>query len=333
VSEALEVRAEVLKLARLLGCQPSDLEYLTAVPSADVRVLRDQVTEVLFSSAGPALGRLAAGSKLLPVGVVASLGEHVFGPVISARVAGLLEPARAVEMAAKLPTPFLADVAIDLDPRRARDVIARIPPHRVAEISRELVGRGEYVTMGRFVGYLGDDAIRAAIGVTDDRSLLHIAFVLESKDKLVALADMLGEDRLELILDEAAAGDLWAEALDLLNHLSEAQRATLANAAAKRDDTVLAALVATAQEEELWGTLLSMVGLMSDESRRRFAALKVIHDEVVLESVVRAAAEQEELWQHLVPLVSVLPEATREHVASLVENLGLDADVLGPLRG
>ncbi len=103
---------------------------------------------------GATLSRLAAASKLLPVGLVATLGERAFGPVLSARITGLLDPGRAVEVAQRLPVDFLADIAVDLDPRRASAVIARIPPQQIGEVTRELVRRHESVTMGRFVGHL-----------------------------------------------------------------------------------------------------------------------------------------------------------------------------------
>jgi hypothetical protein len=235
VSQPLAVRAEILKLARLLGRQPDDLAYLSAIPAADIGVVREQVTEVLFSSQDRALDRLALGSKLVPSSVAASLGEHVFGPVIAARITDRLGVERAVEMAEKLPVAFLADVAIHLDPRRASEVIARIPPARVAEVTRELTSRGEYVTMGSFVGHMSQEAIAAAISVMDDRALLQVAFVLDPKEKLAEVADLLGDDRLELVIEESAADGLWAEALDLVTHLNEAQQATLAEAVARRD--------------------------------------------------------------------------------------------------
>jgi hypothetical protein len=173
VTDALEIRAEILKLARLLGRDPHSLSYLEQVPAADIRALREQVTDMLFTAHGHTLSRLAAASKLLPVGLAATIGERAFGPVLCARVAGMLEPSRAVEIAARLPTPFLADVAIDIDPRRASDVIGRIPPAQVAAVTRELVRREEHVTMGRFVGHLADEAIAAALTAMDERALLQ----------------------------------------------------------------------------------------------------------------------------------------------------------------
>ena len=88
----LRSRAEVLKLARLLRRQPEQLVYLEHVAHDDLRALREQVTDMLFAAHDATLRRLAASSKLLPVGLVAMLAQHAFGPVLSARIAGLLDP-------------------------------------------------------------------------------------------------------------------------------------------------------------------------------------------------------------------------------------------------
>lgn len=323
MSEALEKRAEIVKLARLLDREPSTLGYLESVPSQDIRALRERVTDMLFTAHGGTLGRLAAASKVLPVGLVAMLGERVFGPVLSARVAGLLEPGRAVEMAARLPTPFLADVAVELDPRRASDVIARIPAQRVGEITRELLAREEYVTMGRFVGHLSDEAISAAIGVMDDRQLLQVAFVLEEKSSLDRLVDLLPEERVDTVGDAAAAWNLWPEALDLLSHLSDQRRGALADRAAGREDAVLDSLVAAAQQERIWDAVLPVARSMSEASRQRFATLRSIQAEGALEEIVRVAAEQA-LWAELIPIARFLPADAQRRVAIAAGSLELD---------
>jgi hypothetical protein len=227
VSSSIEARAEVLKLARLLQREPDSLAYLEGVPPADLRELRDQVTERLFSAHGKTLARLAAASRVLPTGLLATIGERAFGPLLCARVAGRLEPARAVDVAAKLSPAFLADVAVDLDPRRASDVIGRIPPAQVAAVAHELVARGEYVTLGRFVGHIGDDSLRAAVDEMDDSVLVQVAFVLEDKSHVDELANIVGEDRLLSMMRVAADDELWSEGLDLLAGLSPERRAAL----------------------------------------------------------------------------------------------------------
>jgi hypothetical protein len=105
-----------------------------------------------------------------------------------ALAAGRLEPSRAVAVAGKLSTDFLADVAVELDPRRTSAVIAGIPARRIGAITAELVRRAEYVTMGQFVGHLGDEALRAALDEMSDADVLRVGFVLEDKgglDRLV----------------------------------------------------------------------------------------------------------------------------------------------------
>ena len=171
--------AEIMKLARLLGREPEQLAYLEAVPAGDLRTLREQITETLFAAHEAQLRRMAAASRLLPTGLVASLGQSTFGAMLSARIAGLLDVDRAVEIGGKMPTEFLADVAIELDPRRASDVIAGIPPRQIHDITVELARRKEYVTMGRFVGHLGDDALSAALDALDDEALSKTMFVTE----------------------------------------------------------------------------------------------------------------------------------------------------------
>jgi hypothetical protein len=193
----LEVQAEVLKLARLLGRDPETLPYLGRVPLEDLRALRERITEVLFTAHEGALRRLAAASKLLPVGLVASLGQNTFGPMLSARITGLLEPDRAVEVAARLPTDFLADAAIELDPRRASKVVAGIPPAQISEITAELARRGEYVTMGRFVGHLDDAALASALKVLGDDELLQTLVVMEERPDLERLARLTDRERVD----------------------------------------------------------------------------------------------------------------------------------------
>ena len=219
MSDTLRSRAEVMKLARLLDREPEQLAYLQLLAPDDIRELREQVTDMLFEAHDQTLKRLAASSKLLPVGIVAMIGQHAFGPMLSARISGLLDPDRAVDIAAKMPTEFLADIAVELDPRRARDVIAGMPADRIGEVTRELTGRGEYVTMGRFVGHLGDDALRESVTTIDDATLLRTAFVLEERDRIDTLVDLVGEERIARLAEVAEREELWPEALDLLMHL------------------------------------------------------------------------------------------------------------------
>jgi len=152
MSSELNVDVEILKLARLIDCDASGLDYLRGVEAQEIRDLREQVTVTMFEADRQMLQRVATAARLIPTKLAALIGERAFGPLLCARLTGLLEPSRAVDVAAKLPTPFLTDLAVQLDPRRASRVIAEIPPTQIADITRVLAEREEYIAMGGFVG-------------------------------------------------------------------------------------------------------------------------------------------------------------------------------------
>lgn len=321
---APQARAEVAKLARLLGTDPGSLTFLDAVPAEDLRRFREQATDRLFDADREVLQRMAAASRVLPAAVVATIGERVFGPLLCARIAGMLDPGRAVDVASRLPEGFLADIAVELDPRRASDVIASIPAERIAAIAAELRRRGEHVTMGRFVGHLGDDAIGACLEVLGDADVLRIAFVLEPREAFGDVVRLLSRERLGAVIRAAAAEGLWPETLDLMSALGKEQQRGLVELAAEQEDGVLDALILAAQAERMWDTVLPLTRLMSPESRERFAGLGSLREDGVLEDIVRATAERG-LWAELLPLVPLLPRDAQRRVGTAA---GLDGPAL-----
>ncbi|HET9074040.1 MAG TPA: hypothetical protein VFN48_05635 [Solirubrobacteraceae bacterium] len=225
-SEELERNAEIRRLARLLGVVPDELDYLTPLAPPELRALRGQVTASLFDARG-VLARMAAASRILPAGLVVTLAERVFGPMLAARIAGLLEVDRAVDIAARLPVPFLADVATELDPRRVADILGAIPPATIAAVAAELIAREEWIAMGTFYAYLPPASVRAAIGVADAPALLQIALVLEDKERLSVVLEIAGTDTLSRIAVAAEAAGLSAQLRALEVYLTPEQRAQL----------------------------------------------------------------------------------------------------------
>ncbi|MBV9819897.1 MAG: hypothetical protein JOZ07_16315 [Solirubrobacterales bacterium] len=250
-AESARARAEVLKLARLLQREPASLSYLERLGLDDLRALRLRVTETLFDAQSGSLRGLAGVSRLVPVGLGAAIGQSVFGPLLSAQITTQLDPERAVEMAARLPTAFLADVAIEIDPRRAAAVIARIPAPRVAEVTAELVRRGEHVTMGRYVAYLSDDAIAAALAAMDPSSTLEVAFVLEEPERLPTVMRLLPLRRWDGLVAAAIERGLWVQALWLAGALRQRERAALIAAIERSGPAGLRSLAAAVAAHDL----------------------------------------------------------------------------------
>lgn len=246
--DRLVARAEVLKLARLLGLPPRRLDYLEVAAAADLAAVRVQVTDALFDNEAHRLRRIADAGRVVPIGVMATIGEKAFGPLLCARLTGLLDPDRAAQVGARLPSAFLAEVAAELDPRRARAVITRMPAETIATVAGLMAAAGEDVAMGRFVGFLEDDVLAACIAAIDDASLLRTGFVLEGKERLDTMIALVPDERLARVPDTIVAENLWVEALDLLAHLGDEQLQRLVRLTDGRDSAPFSGLAQAAAE-------------------------------------------------------------------------------------
>ncbi len=275
----LVCRAEIGKLARALRLTPEQLEFLYAVDPLAIRAFRERVEAALFDDLKPRLQRLAQASKLLPASVNALIGEKVFGAMLCARVAGLMPAAQALEVSRRLPTPFLADVSLEIDPRSAKEVIARLPAETVVAIARELIGRGEFIVMARFVDYLLDSTLALVIhSIHDDAVLLQIASFLESPQRIDQIIGFMSRERLGTLIETAARGGTdaagyWDEALGLMNAVGDETRELLAQIAAEQDEAVLKSMIEAVQKRDLWEALLPILQSMSEPAQQRLARL------------------------------------------------------------
>jgi hypothetical protein len=228
VSAVTDSRSEVAKLARLLGLDgPDALAYLDRVPARELRDYRDAVIDLLYDYDRVTLQRAADAARLLPVRTLAKIGERALGPLICARLTGLLDPDRATDISGHFSIDFLAQVAAELDPRRAIEVVTSMAPDRLLGIALAMAAREEYVAMGRFVACLDDRTLAACVEELSDEDLLRIAFVLEGKERLGEVYEVVGLERTQRILDGAESMGLEEEALDLFDHLSASQREAL----------------------------------------------------------------------------------------------------------
>jgi hypothetical protein len=269
-------RAEIIKLARLLGTPPEQLDYLDKLDTLAIRRVREQATAALFDPDRKMFQRVATASRLMPAAVTALIAEKALGPLLCARVTGLMAPDRAVDISSKLKTGFLADLCLELDPRSAREVLEAMPVPRIVEVGQELARRKEYITMARFVDSLGDEAIRAVMNaLRDDEALLRIGFFVEDSGRLSAIIDLLQDPRLRNIVGVAVAGDaaLWPEALALINSVEPPQRRRMAALAAGLDDAAVARMLQGTDTHGLWTELQSLLGLLDEAARARTARI------------------------------------------------------------
>jgi hypothetical protein len=217
----LETQAELLKLARVLACDPAELAFLRAAAPEELRRLRASVAERLLTSHRDRFERAVALSGYLPDGVVARLTTHAIGPQLAARAASLLSAEQISDFARRLPADFLADVAATVDLRTVGPLVTGIETAKAVAVTRVLLERGEWVIIGAFVGRVGDDVLTETIDLFEADALLRIGFVLEDRSRLDEIFARLGDDRVRELLVVAEQRDLLAEALHLVNGLDD----------------------------------------------------------------------------------------------------------------
>lgn len=269
MTEAGDVRQrpEILRLARLLRCEPEQLDFLLAVNDAELRVFRDQVTDTLFDAHAGIMKRMAAASRLLPAPVLAKIAEKVFGPLLCARIAGVIEPGKATEVAVRLPVGFLTDLAVELDPRRSHRVIGNIPTDTVVPIAVALAHRQDWITLGQFIGFLPDEVLGGCLAALDDEQVLASAFAVDDASAVATVIDLLPESRLRSLVDTAARQRLWPTLLALSEELRDDQLVELAEIVAASEREPLAALLEVAAEQDLWDQLLSLAAALPDAAQ------------------------------------------------------------------
>jgi hypothetical protein len=320
---ALLTRAGLIKLSRVLGASEDAVGFLAPLGVDGLRRLENRVSLALFNDHRAALQKLADASRLLPASLVAKMSELVFGPMLSARVAGLMPPDRAVEVAGKLRTKFLADVCVQMDPRSAAEVLALIPTRIIVDVARLLLERGEYVTMGRFVDDLTDDAIRAVIArVEDDAALVRIGYFVERRERLNELVDLLGPERSRRMVAAVAEGPPEAQAagLAMMGQFTRLQQGRFGEAAIALGPKVLNALIEAAQREgvlDVIGAVMQHVGAMG---RAAFSAMLADMDQDTFRGWARATT-QAGLWPAAVRILAASGPELQQQAAQALTRL------------
>lgn len=323
----LQTRAELVKLSRVLGAKEADLAFLAPLGVDGLRQLGDRLSNTLFDEYRGAFQRLADASRLLPASLVARMAELVFGPVISARVAGLMPPERAIEVATRLKTTFLAEVTMQLDPRSASALLALMPTRIVIEVARFLLQRREYVTMGRFVDDLTDEAIRAvADSLGDDEALVRIGLYVERRERLNELVSLLGPGRIRRIVGAVASGapDVQAAGLAMMGQFTHKQLVRFGEAAIALGPKTLNGLIAAAQREgvtEIVGSVLQGTGA---EGRATFARMLAGMDAATLDAWARATTDAN-LWPAALKILAASNADIQEEAAQALKRLGAPA--------
>jgi hypothetical protein len=315
----LGTQSEIDKLVVTLGLEPGTLGFLVDLPPEELRNLRIAIYERLFQQDSVVFERIAMLAVRTPAPVAAQMAQRL-GPMISARVAAELPTEVALAIVRRIPVGFFADATEYLDPRRVRELIARIPVSTIVAVAVELVRRGRFQTISRFVDFVSDEQTRAVVdAIEDEAAILRVAFYMGSKNRMDHLFRTLSDERLErlVVRVERERDELLPAFLSVLIHVSYALKRRLADLVASQEDSVLGGYVRATQSQGLWSDVLPVVAGMSPEARRKVVNLPILSEREVQTSIVETA-DQHHLWGLVLPLVGEMDDANRDAVAEIV---------------
>ena len=315
----LDSSAELVKLGQLLHTPSSELQFLEGMSLETLIKVRELSTDKLFNDGSKLFHKLAAASKLLPLGVTASLGEKIFGPMLCARIASQMPYPRAIDLAKKMSTPFLAKVTLELDPRRVKDIIQNMPLENLQAVATELLKHKHYMVMGRLVNFMTASNLKVILnGINSEEALLHIGFFIEGKHQLSDIIRLLPKERLKTLIGYLQLHtELWPEALALMVHLEDDLKREMGDISAELGETVLNSLVSSVYERQLWQDALPLFANMSPSAQLQLINTATLNDPAVLKSALEST-DKFGLWATLLPLVEYMSDSQQKVLAELL---------------
>ncbi|MEV0293722.1 hypothetical protein [Nocardia sp. NPDC050710] len=216
----MTARAQLIKLSRTLGVPVEELDYLAAVPDADLIAFRMQVADWLFEGQVVGLRKVAAAAKVIPTPIIAKLIMRNRNALLAAKTASVLDPSHARDVAKRLPADFLADIAAQLDAHRSAPIIGRLPETTVVAVSAELERRADWLTLGNLMTTLSERATRVAQAELGGDALVQAAYLVDGPD-LTRVIGLISEPKLIEMVEAVAERDLWEEYRAVLAALPE----------------------------------------------------------------------------------------------------------------
>lgn len=275
MSAVLAHRAETQRLARVLGVDLDELDFLVDAPVEALVELRHGVQDRLLERSREEFERAVALADMIPRGMAATLAQRVMGPVLGGRAASLLSPGLTAELATRLPAEFLADVAGHVDLRHVGPLIGGIPVDTMADTGAVLRRREEWIVLSAFVGHVPDAKLRTLLDVFDGEALLRSGFVIEDTSRLDPVIAMLSDARLDELLTAAYDHDLWAEAVSVASLIGDEQATRVVAAIHRMPERQLDALeVALRSDPELRSGSERFVALVPPHLRDRLSSTR-----------------------------------------------------------
>jgi hypothetical protein len=323
----METETALAKLARVLGVDTLEIEFLAELDIAELRDLRWQIDDRRHAVDAKRLSSVIAASKMVPPALAANIGEKWFGPVLCARLVGLIEPKRGAQYVRHLNVEFMADITARTDPRVVGDLVVELSLPDMQAIATTLLERGDHLTLSHFVGYLLPQVVVDILGAIDDNAaVVRIARYVEDLASLSPVVALLPDDRLVALVSAIDREDLWPSALHLFSQLSPDQVARVGRVVVALGDEVVRAIIEAFHRHDLGNQGINFIGQLEPSAVASFAHVLLVLDESTMTSAVDAI-DAHHAWDILVPVAVAAVDLSAEMRARLRDVLNGVPDI------
>jgi hypothetical protein len=321
---SVDTASALAKLARVLDVGPEEVAFLADVDVVALRELRDDIVDRLNAADGPRLQRIIAASALTPPQLGAVIGEKWFGPVLCARLVGLVDPRRGAQYAGYLSTDFMADITARTDPRVVGPIVGHLSLKTMQKIAMRLMDRGDHLTLSHFVGYVPPEVVAAILeALPDNATVVRIARYVEDLATLDPVVALLPDRRIVDLVRAVEDEDLWVDGLHLFGRLSETQILRIARTIVHLDADRITAALEGFDRHGLWQEGLQLVDHLDSADLATFADALLMVDDELINAAVRVI-EQVDGWDVLVRVAVAagdLDDGVQARLREIVDHL------------
>lgn len=309
--------AEVGHLRRELHVDDDALDFLAGLAIDDLRHLRRTVATSLGARHRSTFVGMAKAARLLPDKLLPPIAERAIGPLACSKIAAELEPAHARKIVGSFSVPFLADLCHTIDTHAATDQLRAISPSKAVPVGEELYRRAQLETLGRFIDVVDERAIPPMLDIIDEESLLRVAIVAESRERLSSIFGQLPDERILALVDAGIRAGLLDEALVVVAELEAEQLVRTIELIVDAGELVVTDVVAAIADLDAWNRLLPVIAGLDPAHVAKVASAPVISRPEVFESIVDHVIEAGAV-DDFVALIGALDDDEQEQLARTV---------------
>jgi len=220
----IDINVELRRLALLLHTSVEELDYLKSIGPEGVQTLRLKFQDSLIDDFEPALSKLASTASMTPTSVSEKICVKYLGPTLTSYLSYYTPIKMATKLAQRFAPDFMIEVASEQIPERAKALLEDFPVDLMRPVTRGLVGREDWATMGGFVDYLpAEKSLALMAEVPDPVANLRIASFAQNKELIARMVTQFDDATLTALVVAAADGDdvMKREVCIVADHLPE----------------------------------------------------------------------------------------------------------------